>query len=359
MGEQHEYINDEIYLTDILWYLCFCWKKILLGIILFMILAGGYSYCKQYQKTEHMEKILSGGIKLSDKEEKDVDYFLLQEELYENYKEYLTQSPLMKLDANNVSKIKISYYIDNYFTVEYPAFEKSNNINGIINSYLSELNSEELRKSILDQLGMEQFLLYKECLQLFTYTEDTGELTLEICVESEEEGHILGTIISGYLLEQKKGISKKMGSHDFILLGKQYTSERSEKLSEYQSGKWQILESLKLAYAEATTALSEELLDYASYFKGDQVLSHQSNISIKYLVLGGIGGAFLSICYSLLLYFMDSKLGIRHDLDKIFEIDILSIIKQETKKEHWLKNKYYTHQLFLSVDKASHGGYPV
>lgn len=143
MSDTHE---REINLVDLFWEVCLQWRRILLFAQIFMVLVGGYSYFRSRSSSpadsgtpdstastvlseptvpSEPETIGQQDIKLFEESMEKVNRYFEYAKLRDAQKDYNMHSPLMQLDAAGFYLDKITYYVDNFFEVEYPLVNKN------------------------------------------------------------------------------------------------------------------------------------------------------------------------------------------------------------------------------------------
>ena len=347
----------EINIWDMLWAVCLKWRSILLCAIAFMLLLGGYSYYESLHNsriTVKKQTVFEVGDALNLEDKNAVEACFEYVELYNGQKIYNENAALMKLDANNFYLGELSYYVDNFYTVEYPVIAKNNNIAAIVKGYKTVLNSEEFSEKIEDICGEGSYALelidcenlYSDVSAVITEAE-RGYFTVSIYAKNKEECDALKEIVKEEISFGKARLNSSIGKHEIMLFQDSSRITSSFELLEYQKN---AVDKLQNSSTQMTNMVSKFTDQQKNYFKllqedalGESVTESEESaeivsprISAKKLVLGFVIGAFLAFVTWALLYMMSSKLRLEEDFEKVYGKKLLGNIPVESgKKRKW------------------------
>lgn len=345
----------EINLFDMLWAVCQKWRSILAAAVILAVLAGGFSYAKSVQaakapKTEVTPETVAEGLTAAEKNAADVYVDYLQ--IYTEQQIYNKTAPIMQLDASAFYKGEISYYVDNYFEVEYPVMEKNNNILAIVNAYKAGLNTEDMAEQVREILGtgednsyvmelIDSNNVYNTSVE---FEEDKGLLTIFVYASDADTCNGLMNAVKENIEKNTQNVKNSLGAHDMTLIQDncQYTSD-SEILA-YQKLNIDKLQSFVTNQTNLFAKFNDTQKKYIelceqkaeSSVETEEVVEATPAVSKKLIVLGFLGGAFLMFALWALVYILSNKLRLEDNFEKIFACKLLGNVSMgNSGKKKW------------------------
>jgi len=350
----------EINLFDMLWAVCQKWRSILAVAVILAVLAGGFSYMKS-AKAAHAAKepvtVTAADMyaNLTYEEQKTSDVYVNYKQTYDELSYYNANAPLMQLDANDFYKGEISFYIDNFYIVEYPVITKEDNTIAIVNAYKATVGTEEFAQKLVEILGHVEKSSYAlelvDCKGLYSGTnviedsEDRGIFSVCFYAADEETCTQIKELIKESVLAKKAEMAKQFGKHEITVLQENVSPASSAELLEQQKVNSDMAfncsnnmynMSLKFSDAQkAYVAQAFEEVNSAVREEDKEVVVPAPTVSKKLIVLGFVGGAFLMFVLWALVYIFSNRLRLEDDFEKIFASKLLGNVAMTDKKKKW------------------------
>lgn len=234
MDNNTRYYDDEreIDLIDILGRIIVKWRPIcitaLIGLLIGIVVSCtiGYINMKKSdmeakklsaQKAESiaLEKLLKDekGEVLKEAAENNLAMYVNLESLYETQDEYNKKSIYKNLDASNLAKVRLTYYVDNHYVSEYPVVETYNNIEDVLDAYRTALVSDEICEDIIKALGMDTEPQYIRELVVFPEKEDrpVSNLVFDIVTDNADMSRVIADYYKGAVDKVTANIASNYG----------------------------------------------------------------------------------------------------------------------------------------------------
>lgn len=344
----------EINLFDMLWAVCQKWRSILAAAVIFAVLAGGFSYVKSAQaakveKAEVTSETVAENLTAAEKNAADVYVDYLQ--IYKEQQMYNKTAPIMQLDASAFYKGEISYYVDNYYEVEYPIIEKNNNILAIINAYKAGLNNEDMAQQVREILGtgednsyvmelIDSNNVYNTSIE---FEEEKGLLTIFVYAPDADICSQLMNVVKENIEKHKQDVKSSFGAHDMTLIQDNYQYTSDSEILAYQKLNIDKLQSFVTNQTNLFAKFNDVQKNYialceqkakASVETEERVVTTPT-VSKKLIVLGFLAGAFLMFALWALVYILSNKLRLEDDFEQIFDSKLLGNVPVNDKKKKW------------------------
>lgn len=350
----------EIYIRELLLYICQKWKRILMWMILFAVLMGGVGAVKSYkemtvarqEQNEGDDGLSAYKAKLSEKAIEEVDKIF---DLYLSYNKsldsslkYYNNSFRMKINPNSVPTIFMQYRINN-----------TKKIKDIITAYSNMVLEEDSCERIKKDLGIEIDASYIGELVEFDMDGiyDQGKLGEEKIVEEDMSSSMLVQIIApsqqmceaiadevqNEIQAKEVLLKNKIGSFDLVEIGRSYMDRADRELLNEQQNYISQINVLYKNIDGLATALDVDQQEYFSGLinqEGGEInQSEKANfniINLKYIVIGVILGFLFSSFGYIAVYVLNDKLKTEKELEDYYDISVLENIDTFRNK----KNKY-------------------
>ncbi|MBQ8527193.1 MAG: hypothetical protein IJ429_01850 [Lachnospiraceae bacterium] len=338
----------EINLFDMLWAVCQKWRSIVAAAVILAVLAGGFSYVKSIKDTKAAENptVISTEdmyAELTYEEQKTSDVYMSYKKTYEELTYYNENAPLMKLNANDFYKGEVSFYVDNYYIVEYPVIAKEDNTIAVVNAYKATVGTQEFAQKIaeiLDDVRKPSYALEMvDCSGVYSGTnilessEERGVFSVSVYAADEATCEQMKELVKECILARKSEMTKQFGKHEITILQETISQTSSSELLEEQklnmdmayncsnnmfnmSQKFSDAQEKYIETALSETAEVEEATE-------EETVAATPTISKKLIVLGFLGGAFLMFALWALVYIMSNRLRLEDDFEQIFACKLL------------------------------------
>lgn len=355
-------MEREINLVDMIWAVCQKWRSILACAVILAVLAGGFSYVKS-AKAAHAAKepvvVNSSDLyaELTYEEQKTSDVYMNYKQTYDELTCYNENAPLMKLNANDFYKGEVSFYVDNFYVVEYPVIAKEDNTIAIINAYKSAVGTQEFVQELVEIFGNVEKASYVlemvDCEGLYSGSnvvynaEDKGVFSVYFYAADEETCGQMKELVKESILERKSEMTKQFGKHEITLLRENVSPASSAELLEkqrlatdraYTCSNNMYNMSLKFSDAQKMyieQALSEINKNSQEMDAEEEVVISVPTVSKKLVVLGFLGGAFLMFALWAFVYIFSNRLRLEDDFELIFGSKLLGNVPMAEKKKKW------------------------
>ena len=314
---------------------------IILGIIV-AALCCGYKYAKDSKaaKAANSEDTTTT-IKLTDKEQTDVNNVIAVQDNMKEQQAYLDNSVLMQINAYDESLCTLQYRIitgdkqlskdllsayDNYVTNGSLAQDMINHGIDMDLQYLTELLYFEKDSDKKDEEDSDS-----------TVITDTPALTFEIRVihKNQKSCEELAAVIPECLSDFEQKLQESTGSHELNLVDQSYAEVVDQGLWTYKIDRVnsvvsmkERVDSLKEKLSADQVALVEKNLqkvDKKDVAKKEVVKAH---ISKKYAVLGLGIGIILAILYIVITYIWRGTINNEKDVTYLYGVQLMGTLKR-------------------------------
>lgn len=335
-----------INLKELLHYTCLKWRFIFVCMIVFAVLADGFSYMRSRQQVSNIEQqgeninVEQFESELTDREIIDtkeaVENYIIYEGVYEKYKEYNENSVKMQINANSVSTKRLIYQISG-----------NQEVKNISDTYIGILPNSEICEKITQEIGWDKEIAYVEELISATNshmnvisigeqnisnvvennetTDEAALLTVNLISIDEESCNMMGNVVN----EEVTSIATKLrgiyGDFEIELVSDEYCEEANRELLAEQQTCISEMNNANAIMNNVKTTLSEQQQNYFSALleeKENEIADNfDANIetvktedvkiqffNIKYIIAGAILGLFLSCCYTMFKFILDKRL---------------------------------------------------
>lgn len=351
----------EINLIDMFWAACLKWRQILLWAVIFALLAGGASYFKSARTAkkvmEPAEEVSLDEIELEADSQNSANAYLEYKQIYADQIRYNENAPLMKLDSNGFYRSVITYYVDNHFSVEYPLVEKNDTTDAVIESYRAKLRNEEFAAKLEELTGSDTKMIsyVKEqidCANKYgrtdTVAEKDGILMISIYGADEQSCKEMSQLVKETISSGKATVTEQLGEHDIVLIEDSCDLVADVELLKYQQENISKLSTYSNVIRDLKSRLTEGELFYVGIYEREQSEleggktakeedgSLKAAVSIKYVIVGIVGGAALAFFVIVLMYLFNRRLRLEDDFEMLYKAKLLgSVMIEDGNKKKW------------------------
>lgn len=336
--------NDAIFidLKELLWKLLGQWKAVLAFSLIIMLLFSGYSYVKAGSSSEESdvtktpEEILAG---LSDADRGQVLNVYLESEAKEKVREYIEDSPLMKLDPYNV----------NTLTMDWTVLSDKELNNQLVASYASELESNAVLEAISKAWSGKYSVQQIEELAVVTSSissdvtdeEQSGSmLELKLYIPDDESAEGASANINKVMADISSKLSANIGDHEIVPLSADAKVVSDRELSDKQYNAYNRLYSMitqvnnlrdKLSAGQRATY--ETLIAYDENAEAtSSKASHRSFVNKRNFAIGFMLGLILYLAAYILYFAFSGKIRSSRVVEEAYGLRTLGEWYPDNKK---------------------------
>lgn len=361
----------EIYIRDLLLYICQKWKRILMWMILFAVLMGGVGAVKSYkemtaarqEQNEGDDGLSAYKAEMSEKDIKKVDetydLYLTYDKTLKNSKEYYDNSLKMNMDPNEVPTIFMQYRINN-----------TKKIPDIVMAYSNMVLDEESCANIKEISGIDTNTRYIGELIKFntddSHTQKTGmeekieeenmstSMLIQIIAPSQQMCEAIADAVETEIQSQTKLLKDKLGVFDILQVGRNYVKRADSDLLREQQDCITQISSINSIIDALSTSLDEKQKEYFKSLinkennqqeSGIEEIKYQT-IDLKYIIVGLVIGLFVSFGWYGISYIVNPYLRTIQDMEEYYEVPVLEVFCNK-------KNNRVINALFHTNDGRS------
>ncbi len=383
----------KIDLIDVFHQLLLKWRVLLVFVLVGMIVAGMYSYYKKVpmvidEKGEVVETVdnsslASLGSKLSYNEKYEavlaVETYLSYDKIYNDRLSLGNRSIQLMYDAFCVPNCCVTYKLSNYSDDNVPPQSTVTNVDNIVAIYKNAIYDKSVIADIKkinnwvydDGFVRQLYGLSKTGLDIMTIsvnapTKKECEAVMKVLVKRIEQASQDVQLQYEHSLEKMQSIYYEEYSHEILdaqkaqndalnSIEKTMQQVSSAMTADQRAYYYALLNAVKeennggnatdpMAIAREGFAEEENLSedsaledststasDKASESDQNVVMVPAKSISVKNILLGALGGAFLVCCFYIMLYILSPKLKSGNELHDVFGLTILGIMRDERK----------------------------
>ena len=338
--------EQEIDLKDLMFAILYKWRPIIIIAIIFGILLGGYKITgsmAQQRDAEYLKKAQKQY--QQDFEEYEVLKASYEREIknikrnIESQTEYLENSILMNISPYDkyTSSADIVIKSDDIALVNglnsYAAIYN----NGLVRTYASYINQGFDLSKLASQMGTEAEYL-KELITV--RVDEWGQmLSISVCYTDEAGAERILNAILDDVKEQYNDYSSKFGAHELYIMNQVSGTTTDLELDNKQKQVNDNITTLQVTLKEKEKALE----DIQQPVQAALSTSSTMKSGIKYAVLGGVLGAFITIFCICVAFLMTNKVVSAKDLKQRYGVKILASFPSPEKKrlfsgiDRWLE----------------------
>lgn len=378
--------EKKIYVKQLFYELLLNWKKILVSMIVFAVVANVFFCVKYYmaiQRTVAEQKentqeidISSYRDSLSESDAKLVeDYFQMYKKHRETYNkilEYYDESIKINLDPGCVPAVNIEYRIDNC--------EESEDF---VDTLMFQVENNAVAEKIINELDLDTEESYVWELVKFEDMRDATSTTNSNVVLQEEEGSSfvilvqilapdtktaeeMAKILNEEILARSNDLKDKYGNFSIEAMKQISTSIVDKDLMTQQHDYSARLNNLKTYFENLRSSMTEGQESYfdaliENYEAEDEVIPNSNvmeevtvvekpemqYINIKYIILGLAVGFILSAAYACFPYIFGNKLAVLEEISDYYGLSLLGTMEDGRRK----KESKLTQKINLVFDK--------
>lgn len=287
----------EVNLKSMLFAMLYQWKRMLLvGVILALVL-GGFQFYRKWTQMNDADAVAKIQAEYQASVEAYEDSVALLEGSIttlesdiESQKDYLENSVLMQIDANNVYESDVSIYLStDYQIMPGMAYQNVDKTQAVQTAYLTALTGNELT----NRLAASEGLANKYLRELITVsTDQSGILNVTVCHNSGRKAEQIMEQILNYLPEIQEQVITGISAHTYSIVFDTLGTAVNQDLAERQERETNRLQELQ----DKLVAAQEELQALEAPAEVEFSGRNAVKTGIKWAILGGLAGV-LVVCF--------------------------------------------------------------
>lgn len=346
----------EFYIKDVFLYILKKWKSILICMLVFAVLADGYSALKSYKSVTDSQKVINfeetdvslytEGLTLENIKKVDETYelYLVYKESLDDLMSYYKNSLKMKIDPNNVPTVYLQYRISG-------ADDISDIVTAFSNGILSKDSCERLKKEAnldVDVQYIEELIDFS-CNDISIKKNSNDQILIEnntskmmsvkIIASNQKMCEKIADVIEKEIISQLESIQKNLGKIGITQISRNYLeSNDSELLGEQQACVSRIgnieanIESLKSSLDSNqqnyyNALINQDYNEEVSDFLEEEKVQY---INKKYIIVGLAGGLIFAVIIYLILYILNQYLLVDQEMEDYYGIRVLESFSNRT-----------------------------
>ncbi len=345
----------EISLVDLIVEILLRWRVIVIAMLIGGVVMGGLSYGRSYRAVqaqrvhnEELKEQMEGQeLETSRKawlEEKltpvqlaGVDTLIANEKLCGEQENYYNNSVLLQLDANNIPRVEVIFYVGGQDVAE---------VTNLVRVYGDLVGSGELLDRLADKLEVSRSAM-NELVVLKRNSTDcflgSNNFSVAIICDTEEKCETASEELISYMQEQCAQLIGTMGEHTLSVVSQSSKVVSDSGLLDKQRTLINNITSFKTIIGKAKDAFSDEEWDYYNFLTGDSSNVQEKEtdlipivapgVSVKYIVLGMILAAFLYVFVIFLQYILNTRIRCSDNIALIYDVPLLGHIAKEQNKK--------------------------
>lgn len=334
--ENNTTYEQEIDLKDLMFAVLRKWRPIILIAVIFGILMGGYKVMGSLSQQKDVEYVQ----KVQKQNQNDLEEYKLLKESYEReisniernieaQTEYMEKSILMNMSPYD----KYVSSADVYFKLDDVALINGANAyaviynNGLSRTYTSFINQGIDWTEMAQELKTEVEYL-KELIRI-TPDEWGQMLSVSVCYKDKKGAEKILNKILDEVKDQQSNFSSKFGTHNLYIMNQISDTVTDLDLANRQKSANDNITALQSTLKEKEKALEElkEPVEVSALSSSTAIKS-----GIKYAVLGGVLGAFITIFCICVAFLMSGKVASAKDIKQRYGVKVLATFPAEEKR---------------------------
>lgn len=364
MEERQSENIRELSVSDMLWKVLEHWRTLLVCMVVFAALLGGFSYVKSRNSTVDTTPVTKEEQKAYVEELRDnLSYAqLTQLTDTENYRlrleeteRWMEENPLAKLDPYNVPTITLQYYVDSVPTLDSEGRvlrDYNTDLTKAFTSFVSNMDNRVQMANLTENLTADEI---SYLISTYSVTDNSFSVTLIGTDESVAQK------FAGYMKDAlgtySESLKEIIGEHTLKLVNENSIQGTSENIINQRNTIMDRMNSLRTKLASLVKELSDEQKEIYEY---DFLLENESEDNVdaeetlvtvpsmdkKYIAIGAVVGLFLAACWIMAKYLLDGRVKSVEELESLHDAKFVCEILTEKKKKHlfsgvdcWIQKK--------------------
>ncbi len=360
--EPKRYTKDDVIinLRDMVWHILRRWRSIVVGVVVFTILAGGYKYLQDYRQYQNrlaaQKQETAVETNLSEKEQMAVNTVISYQRAHQTQAEYNAYAPLMHIDPGYVHTTVFSGVVSGQRS--YAAAQL----------YSQMLTTDAACQEIADALEWKKALYVQDLVEIkvladdrATQIDDSVVLQVRVYAPTKEQSQTMARLLSRRLPTLTAAVYQTVGYHGLNLSSADYRVEINDDLRSTQQSYINQAKMLQSQWEDANGKLSGLAKAYIKELdtESQDALSSEPtltppSVSLKHLVLGFGGGLALFVALYAVTYILNKRVKSADDMASRYALPVFGVLPQadgEKKTcilDRWLKALFCADEKNLS-----------
>lgn len=328
---------DEVFdLRDFIVTILRKWRMIIAFSLVFCILGGlykvipGIKALKNSQQMQEDKQAYEVSVKAYKQHKENLEKDILQiNQDIERSELYNQNSILMQINPYQKNVAAMSLYVStDYEIMPGMTYQNPDRTAQIVLAYMNSVNTGELYNYVLNNLNEKVELRYlKEVLTVNADTQN-GMIFVEVVGRDKARCSRVFELVKENFAQNKELIKTKVAQHDMELLNESYYTTVDLQLEEKQQGNRDKVNLLNQTLNTKTDELKNIKEPKSSVISKGTVIKS----SIKFMILGVIGGAGFAVLLVFFIDVMDARVRNAKDLRQKFGIKVLGTIPKGDKQ---------------------------
>lgn len=341
MKEINKLPEKEISFMELMWDFLHHWRRMLLCLVAFAILAGGMRYASDWksastvdgqetQSLAEMEKNLNEEEKKQIEQAKKIEENLIAKQTYQE------ESILMNIDPFNESCVTLQYYVNCNYAMNLAEDIRRDRTSDIVNAYAGYIDDGKIASVIEGADKYTAELISREI------SKETGMFVIKILGKNMDEANALADEIDTVIKEYHSKIEQTITQHELQLLNRGEEVLIDSDLLDKQDSLYNTINALQQKLDEVTEEMNAEQLQVFMQVQDSnpaQTDAVQVVINKKYVVVGAFAGIFLSFLWSLINFVFGKKLKYKEEIENMYGIRVFGEISKTDKPKEGLFDK--------------------
>ncbi|MCI9360522.1 MAG: chain-length determining protein [Hungatella sp.] len=332
--EYNDTYEQEIDLKDLMFVVLRKWRSILVVAIILAALAGGFKIGQvlsqqsdpEFLKTaeEDYEKDLAIYEMNKAAKEREIENLMLD---LENQDKYMEDSVLMSISPYDVSVSSVDCFVKtDYEIMPNMVYQNINYADSLIKSYTAAVKKDGLKK-VADEENTD--IRYIEELVTINIDYDNDMFSIQVKHSDPEKAEAIMDGIMSTLRGIRGKLSSAITNHTLSVMNEMSSVTIDLAISDEQKSKKDYVNTLETSLQTKQDEL-EELSEPVK-----PAVSKLSAIKsgLKYVILGGILGAFMVVFVVCVAFLMSDKVASAKELKNRFNIKTLGVLEAGSKKK--------------------------
>lgn len=260
-----------------------------------------------------------------------------------NQQEYNDKSELMRIDPMNKWVGSFQMYIDSKYQIDPSlSYQNTDLTNRLVSAYYNYLRSGELYNEMLSEIHIVDEIRFLTELYAVSADPTTATVTINAIGKSEADLRKTFDFIKLKIAERCETIRSAIGDHSYEILTESVYSTIDLDLDAKQKENLLAVSE----YANQIGELSQELIQWEKSPEPKQEFGvlHTVKRALKAIIIGGVVGLVIMICWYEAKYIISGCIKTENDLKK-FGIPVIGYIRKDERKRHF-------HKIDLLVDRV-------
>ncbi len=338
----------EIDLIALMWEIIYHWRALLICAVVCAVGLAGFKYAsdtKNYKATQNTETVdmTMEENDLSEEERQTVENALNLKKQILQKEEYLTNSAYMNLDAYQVNRVSIAYYVMLEGAESYENDTLQYISNNYVNAYITYLANGGMTSQLQKIAGGD--LDAADLADLVRVSRMEGsQFMLSVYSDDKALAQKLADKAGELVKAYQPTVEEKIGKHKLVVLERFNTVQYDSSIAASQNEQTESLKNMRANLQAMTAAFTPQQTElYNGVMKTELDIEPEEDadatapsLSMKYLVLGFLVGGFLVCMWIAGTFILSSRIYRVEELQGIYGLRIFGMLQVSEKKKRFL-----------------------